>query len=78
MRPARTQNVEHRSAVARRDRHDGVAHPRDREIGDEVAKRVADREDGQADDGVGEAKDMADGLCARSAFLIERIRRQRT
>ena len=56
------QDVQHRPAKAGRQGHDRVAEARDRDVGDEIAERVAHREHRQPEDGVGHVEHDADRL----------------
>ena len=56
------EDVQHGTAEAGAQRHDRIAEPRDRDIGDEVAQGVTDGEDGESEDGVADAQDDAEGF----------------
>ena len=63
------QNIQHRPAKTRTQRHDGIAQSRDRNIRHEIAERVTHGEDGETENGVADAEDDAEGLQDADDFV---------
>ena len=60
--PNPQEDIQHGSAEAGAQGHDGVTEAGDGDIGDEIAEGVAHGEDGEAEDGVGDVEDGAQGF----------------
>lgn len=60
--PNPQQDIQHGPSKTRTQRHNRIPQPRDGDIGDQIAEGVADGEDGEAEDGVADAEDDAEGF----------------
>ena len=67
--PNPKQDIQHRTPKTSAERHHGISKPSDCDIGDKIAETVAHGEDREAEDGVADAEDDAEGFEHANDFV---------